>query len=179
MKNYLILFLVLINISCNSNKKQTIQSETTKIWQIENYTNKWGEEINLSYVIGHFEGTFSNSAVTDAHLSVDMLINKKDISIRFYEYGDKLNNGEGEAFIIVRDKNKKEFNERDDNGFHDGSLELWGKSQAMVRSALLKGGRVMFIIGIKNHGISLGSYRFEVPNADGLKETLAKTRYYK
>lgn len=179
MKNYLILFLVVIIASCNSNKKQSVQREETKIWQIKNYTNNWGEETNLSYVIGNFKGTFSNSVVTNANLSVDLLINKKDISIRFYEYGDILKKGEGKAFIIVRDKDKKEYKERYDNAFYSGSLELWGKSQAMVRSALLKGGRVMFIIEIKNDGISLGSYRFEVPNADGLKETLAKTRYYK
>lgn len=99
--------------------------------------------------------------------------------MRFYEYGDMLKKGEGDAIIIVRDKDKKEYNERCDYSFHDGNLGLSGKAQSVVRNALLKGGRVMFIVGIRNNGIHLGSYRFEVLNADGLKETLAKTRYYK
>lgn len=179
MKNLLFTFLLLIIISCNSNKKQTVHREDVKTWHIENYTDKWGEKSKLSYVIGNFEGTFSNSAVTDAPLSVEFIINKKDISIRFYEYGDMQKKGEGDAIIIVRDKDKKEYTERNDNGFYGGSLELSGKSQSMVRKALLKGGRVMFRIGIRNNGIQLGSYQFEVPNADGLKETLAKTMYYK
>ena len=37
----------------------------------------------------------------------------------------------------------------------------------------------MFIVGIRNNGIQIGSYHFEVSNADGLKEALAKTKYYK
>ena len=179
MKNYLFIFLVLITFSCNSNNKQAVQQKKVKTWQIENYTNKWGEKINLSYVYGDFDGTFSNSAVTDAPLNVEFLINKKDITIRFYEYGDILKKGEGNTIFIVRDKDNKEYTERDDYSFHDGDIGLSGKVQSIVKNALLKGGRVMFIVGIRNNGISLGSYRFEVPNADGLKETLAKTRYYK
>jgi hypothetical protein len=90
-----------------------------------------------------------------------------------------LKKGEGDAIVIVRDKNKKEYKGRDDNCFHDGNLELSGEAHSIVWNALLKGGRVMFIVGIRNNGIQLGSYQFEVLNADGLKETLAKTRYYK
>ncbi len=179
MKYILSLFIVIAIYSCNSKSKQSSQSESADTWQIENYTDKWGEKTSLSYVWRNCEGTFSNSAVTDAPLTVELIINKKDISIRFYEYGDRLNKGEGDAIIIVRDKDKKEYNERNDYSFHDGSLDLSGKAQSIVRNALLKGGRVMFIVGIRNNGIQLGSYKFEVPNADGLKETLAKTRYYK
>ena len=179
LKNLYSLFLVIAFISCNSSNKQSFQSESVDTWQIENYTDKWGEKTNLSYVWRNCEGTFSNSAVTDAPLTVEMLINKKDISIRFLEYGDNLKKGEGDAIIIVRDKDKKEYNDRDYYRFQDGSFGLSGRAQSIVRKALLKGGRVMFIVGIRNNGIQIGSYHFEVSNADGLKEALAKTKYYK
>ena len=150
-----------------------------KTWQIENYTNEWGEKENLSFVIGTFEGTFSNSVATDEPLKVELLINKKDISMYFYEYGHMLQKSDGEAYIKVRDKDKNEDEARYENYFRNGQLVLYGHSQAMVRKALLKGGRVMFKIIIRDNGILVGSYRFEVPKADGLKETLAKTRYFK
>ena len=87
--------------------------------------------------------------------------------------------GEGKALITVRDKDKKEYREDFDNSLNNRELGLWGKSQAMVRSALLKGGNVKFRIQINNDGLWIGTYNFEVINADGLKEALSKTRYYK
>ena len=179
MKCLLALFLILTVVSCNSNKKQTLQNQSIDTWQIENYTNEWGEKTHLSFVLRHCKGKVSNSFATDAPLDAELIINKKDISIKLYEYGDMLLKEEGKAFITVRDKDKKEHREDFDNSLNNGELGLWGKSQAMVRSALLKGGRVMFRIQIKNDGVWVGTYIFEVPNADGLKEALSKTRYYK
>ena len=153
MKCFLSLLIVLTIVSCNSSMNKGMDT-----WQIENYTNEWGEKTNLSFVSRSCKGTFSNSVSTDAPLNALLIINKKDISIKLYEYGDMLLKGEGKAFITVRDKDKKEYREDYDNSLNNSELGLWGKSQAIVRSDLLKGGNVKFRIQINKALVCIPSY---------------------
>jgi hypothetical protein len=55
-------------------------------WRIETYNDEFGDPTKEKFAYTSSTGTFSNSATTDAHLFVSIMIDKEAAGIMLYEY---------------------------------------------------------------------------------------------
>ena len=66
--------------------------EEASLWETYYYVDDFNQPTEDWYICNstHFLGTFSNSAVSDANLLVDMVVDEVDIAFFLYEYGNNL-----------------------------------------------------------------------------------------
>lgn len=107
--SYLIISLgILIFQSCvSSNKKTDQEIDTTPIiveevvtvpentWELNYFVDDFGEKTNEGYLLNVCQGEFSNSATTNSHLRVDIVVTPEHIRFDMYEYGNLYMKGEG------------------------------------------------------------------------------------
>ena len=65
-------------------------SAETKVWEQDYFVDEFDRPTDEQYIIASFDGTFSNSAVNNAKLTVKIRFSKKSISIFLFEYGNDL-----------------------------------------------------------------------------------------
>lgn len=69
-----------------------VSSSDYGMWEIKNYVDEFENQINHQYIRNKkiISGTFSNSVADNQVLGVRFLIDESAVSLRLYEYGDKL-----------------------------------------------------------------------------------------
>lgn len=109
-KTYAIILIVLLCLSCTlfcacgdtsiqdangkDNESNNSQEQVANIWEIRHYTNEFNQTTNQLFMVNkansYFEGTFSNSAVTNEAAVAFIIIDEYDINIQLWEYGSML-----------------------------------------------------------------------------------------
>lgn len=109
-KTSAIILIVLLCLSCTlfcacgdtsiqdangkDNESNNSQEQVANIWEIRHYTNEFNQTTNQLFMVNksssYFEGTFSNSAVTNEVAVAFIIIDEYDINIQLWEYGSML-----------------------------------------------------------------------------------------
>lgn len=109
-KTSAIILIVLLCLSCalfcacgdtsiqdangKDNESNNSQEQVASIWEIRHYTNEFNQTTNQLFMVNkassYFEGTFSNSAVTNEVAVAFIIIDEYDINIQLWEYGSML-----------------------------------------------------------------------------------------
>lgn len=159
---------------CGDSYTQTIDKIKSD-WSIDYYLDSFGDKTSNAYVIGSFEGSFSNSATTGSDLSVYIYLDKshpKQTTIRLIEYG--WNN------IIVYNYDTVTLMVKDtsdsiatyDLFYYEGDLFSFDTSLA---DSIMNNSSLSFVITISSKYKTIPqTYRFKTNNV-GLSELYNKT----
>lgn len=195
MNNKFLKVCLLISLalcSCQQQQETTPapQSQTScsssPVWHIGNYVDEFGEPTGFKYVYAETTGRFSNSATNNSALAVvlqpfegvnihgDTLGN---VNIKLVEYGKNWVKGKGAMYISVKGndgtvvKSQCYNDERGETVIHSLKNNYEADS---IFNLLLAGGKVMF--SLETTKAPYSSYKFNINNADGLREALNKAR---
>lgn len=140
----------------------------TSTWVVKHYVNDFGDETKQGYITNAVPilGTFSNSATQDSPLIVEFLFDSKSMCIQLYEYAR--NNpvksyGSKDYSVKFKDKDGKTYRLHATN-YESDRMRLDKSSSSQLNAALLKGGKVQFVI---TEDDSPTEYRFTIDNAEG------------
>jgi hypothetical protein len=145
-------------------------TQGTGMWTVKHYVDEFGAETKNGYVSNAepIQGTFSNSATQDSDLLVTLLIDKDlGMSIKLYEYA---RNNPVKAYssdsyeVNVKDAAGKPYHLRAVN-YESDRMTLDKPSAKQLHAALLKGGKVQFVIRESDTPTTV--YNFTLENAGG------------
>lgn len=145
------------------------------IWEINHYTNEFGEPTKEPYITNpnYIEGAFSNSATQNSKLNVTFLItNSSDISIQLYEYAgnNPVKGYSSQSYtVIIKGNDGKRFHLDAHNS--SDRLRLPDYASKTLHTVLKKGGRVQFLI--EEDGTPT-EYHFTIDNCDGYDNAYKK-----
>ncbi len=176
----LTLFSSLLLVSCNNAKikddKKEISSEIEEnepkpigLWEINNYTDEFGEKSSEKFLLLSGEGEFSNSATSGSRMTALLFVSKSErVWIRLIEYDS----------YIVKNDNRYECKIKDSEGIvHDfllhneeeyGDMYIYEESYENTEkesdfiSILKKGGIVTFSIKEKYAYSTPDKYLFKM-----------------
>lgn len=83
-------------------KETTTEKAVAQLWNTDYYVDDFNQPTDEWYIMNNtlFIGTFSNSAVTDAKLTAEILVDcNKEISFFLYEYGRNLVKNSSENYV--------------------------------------------------------------------------------
>ena len=142
----------------NAKKPSPIEEAQTH-WSIGFYVDKFDEPTGEKYVWGHTNGVFSNSATTNSDLYVTFIIDKKNVSIKLYEYGRNHPVKSGGSYDVIYKQND---NKHYGSGFlGSDKLKLDRKDGMEVVKMFIKGDEVQFHID-EFMGHSQSEYKFTI-----------------
>ena len=126
-------------------------TEEMGIWMIKYYVDDFGLPTSEGYVTNskRIIGTFSNWLTTDSKLEVIWLIDKDDIALKLYEYGNDLVKGslaDHEYSIKILDADKKQYEMK--GILYKGSDRIYFYSQyyQTILNVLNKNGSTSFVL---------------------------------
>lgn len=121
MKKFLIVLLTLLCFSCSTltsifippiPKDAIMTSDIDNNWEISNYVDSYGLDLDDKFVQTRFTGTFSNTATRSSSCTGIFRVNDdREVEILIYEYGDHRVNGYGqedEYYLTVWDASSDE-----------------------------------------------------------------------
>ena len=142
----------------NAKKPSPIEEAQTH-WSIGFYVDRFDEPTGEKYVWGHTNGVFSNSATTNSDLYVTFIIDKKNVSIKLYEYGRNHPVKTGGSYDVIYKQND---NKHYGSGFlGSDKLKLDKKDGLEVVRMFIKGDEVQFHID-EFMGHSQSEYKFTI-----------------
>ena len=142
----------------NAKKPSPIEEAQTH-WSIGFYVDRFDEPTGEKYVWGHTNGVFSNSATTNSDLYVTFIIDKKNVSIKLYEYGRNHPVKSGGSYDVIYKQND---NKHYGSGFlGSDQLKLDRKDGMEVVKMFIKGDEVQFYID-EFMGHSQSEYKFTI-----------------
>ena len=144
----------------------------TGLWELENYSDEFGESTSNTYLILMGDGVFSNSATSNSKLQVAFFIDGNRFSFRLFEYGSLPVNDDGAYATRIKDS---------DGTVHD--FRLWGSGQSSqisptssssesykeILEILKKGGEIIVTMKYSSYGDR--DYRFKL-DVDGFDNAL-------
>lgn len=165
-------------------KENALDPEYLGVWQERYFVDQFNDPTDEKYILGLFEGTFSNFATNNSPLTVKMLIymekGKPRIGIELYEYGDsKVKNSSSkqrEYYFKVKDENGEihqfvygMWSER--MSFLNLDLNTWAKDEQEVID-MLKTKKTLKFSFYDNDQFYSSKYRFDINDTTGFENAL-------
>ena len=141
----------------------------TGLWELDSFNDEFGNKTDDKYLRLIGKGQFSNSAATNADLTVLLFVDAERISLRFVEYN---------THVVKEDMEICDIKIKDCQGVvHE--LNMWAESDGYIvpfntqkedfRKIIEKEGEISVIAEIGEYSIS--KYQFKL-NLDGLKKAM-------
>ncbi len=168
-------------------KKQesnSIDPEYLGVWNEKYFVDSFGDPTDKKYILGLFDGKFSNSATTNSSLTVRMLIslngNIPYIGLELYEYGDykvkntgsdateyyfKVKDEDGEIHQFIYSMSKERMY------FKDKKLRNWESDEQKVID-LLKTKKTLKFNFYDNNKFYSSTYQFNIDDTTGFENAL-------
>jgi len=88
------------------NTLQVLIEEARTSWEIQYFVDEFGDPTDSAYMVGTFEGSFSNSATSNSELLVYLYYysSENDFAFRLGEYGDSLANYYSDDLMTIHMK---------------------------------------------------------------------------
>ena len=154
------IYLSAVNQSPNSTSKKDLG-----MWTKKYYIDEFKQKTSKAYITNQkkINGTFSNSAVTDYPLSVDILIDADKASIMLYEYSNRLVKTYGtknyKISILAPDGSK----ERISGIMYSDRIIINSKNLETLYEILKQNGIVRFVVTESDY--SINEYSFTIENS--------------
>lgn len=140
------------------------------VWTTSYYVDDFGEPTKDGYSTTYCFGSFSNSATTNADLSVRFLIDKSSIRIQLYEYAGN-HPIKGEGFLRFKAKRFDEVLDFKTYNSDNGNNTVLDEYYKPLLTLLQKGGEIKFVAQTSS-SYSLSEYKFTLSDASYIKEAL-------
>lgn len=114
-------------------------SEITGGWVTGQYTDEFGDPVEMYYIQSTTHGTFSNSATTDSKLKIIITVDTSLVLIDLYEYGNLKVKGVGDIPFRFKDKEGYSFNINTWNDELGNNFILENESREIFINAIRKG----------------------------------------
>ena len=160
-------------------KNIPIEKKELPMWEVKQYVDEYGDLVGDKYISNTIliEGTFSNSAVTNEKLLVEILIGKKYIDFILYEYGSRrVKDKSGRIYRVGLKHNGDIISTSKFNRFPPCEARMGtdrirvkgGRKFKRLKNAFLEGGDLKFHIVQQITGIE-SEYKFALLDLDGTK----------
>lgn len=150
----------------------------TGSWEINSYTDEFGEKGAVKYLVIQGIGVFSNSATTDSRMTAVLFVDKSDaFSLRLIEYDSNIVKSDDYYDVRVKDNdgqiyewvmsNDEESGQMTTNTFFSDRTD--SELNQTMQKILNKGGVVTFAIKERNAYSTPDTYLFKI-NVTGYKK---------
>ena len=156
-----------------SQESSNSSDSLTGTWEIYSYVDKYNKPTNNYYISTpkRFTGTFSNSAVSNAELEVELWIDDSDVYMRLYKYGlTKVANNTSNFIsyqIRILDSNSKEHILYGSIGPNQDFLSMGSKNTETFIETLEANNGAMSIYIERWDGHGSDNYLFSIDNTNG------------
>ena len=143
----------------------------TGSWEINSYTDEFGEKDAEKYLVINGIGVFSNSATTDSRMTAVLFVDKSgDFSLRLVEYDSSIVKSDEYYDVRVKDKDGKIYEWVMINNEESGQMmpsTLYSNQTSndlnkTMEKILNKGGIVTFVIKEQNAYSTPDTYLFKI-----------------
>lgn len=147
-------------------------------WKMRFYVDEFKQYTSDPYLIYSKEinGTFSNSAVYNKKLTVQVVVDRDDVSLFLYEYGDQLVKGYSSSSttyaVTMRDSSRKDHS-LSATLYENGDRLIFTQiSSEKIKDAFATGGSVSFYI--VNNRRKVETYLFTIDDTSGFTNSWNK-----
>ena len=150
----------------------------TGLWEINSYTDEFGEKGAAKYLVINGKGVFSNSATTDSRMTAVLFVEKSGaFSLRLVEYDSSIVKSDDYYDVRVKDKDGEIYEWVMSNDEESGQMttstifsDQNGTDLNQIMEKILnKGGVVTFAVKERNAYSTPDTYLFKI-NVSGYKK---------
>lgn len=143
----------------------------TGLWELNSYTNDFGEKGSVKYLVINGVGVFSNSATTDSRMTALLFVDKSNyFSLRLVEYNSLKVKSDNYYDVRIKDKDGEIYTWVMANNEDTGQLTIrpfWTDQTDQeiidtMQKILRKGGEVTFSLKERNSYSTPDTYLFKI-----------------